>query len=92
MKKLCTLAAAAVLWAPQVDAAGFEAKTMRDTFSAREVERGLILGKGWLEFGLGTDIKQAQGAQIRSQRSGLGKYQLDVHHAAFGPAVRCDTT
>lgn len=62
MKKLCTLAAAAVLWAPQVDAAGFEAKTMRDTFSAREVERGLIIGKGWLEFGLGTDIKQAQGA------------------------------
>ena len=42
-------------------AAGFQAKTMRETLSAREVERGLLLGKGWLEFGLGTDVKIAEG-------------------------------
>jgi hypothetical protein len=62
MKRLCTLAFAAALFSPQAIAAGFEAKTMRDTLSAREVERSLVLAKGWLEFGLGTDIKQASGA------------------------------
>jgi len=43
-------------------AAGFQAKTMRDPLSAREVERPLVLGKGWLELGLGTDVKVAEGA------------------------------
>jgi len=43
----------------QAQAGTFQAKTMRDTLSAREVERGLLLGKGWLEFGLGTDMKTA---------------------------------
>ena len=62
MKKLCTLAFVAALFSPPALAAGFEAKTMRDTLSAREVERGLIIGKGWLEFGLGTDAKLATGA------------------------------
>ncbi len=42
-------------------AGGFEAKTSRETLAAREVERPLILGKGWLEFGLGTDVKVATG-------------------------------
>ena len=42
-------------------AGGFEAKTMRDTLAAREVERGLVIGKGWLEFGLGADVKIARG-------------------------------
>lgn len=42
-------------------AAAFEPKTMRDTLAAREVERPLILGKGWLELGLGADVKQATG-------------------------------
>ncbi|MEL6345693.1 MAG: hypothetical protein AAFV53_21470 [Myxococcota bacterium] len=42
-------------------AGGFEAKTMRDPLSAREVERGLVLGKGWLNFTLATDIKSATG-------------------------------
>jgi hypothetical protein len=32
---------------------------MRDTLSTREVERGLVNGKGWLEFGLGYDYKVA---------------------------------
>ena len=42
-------------------AEAFEPKTMRDTLAAREVERPLILGKGWLEFGLGGEVKNATG-------------------------------
>jgi len=42
-------------------AAGFEAKTMRTPLSAVEVERALILGRGWLELGIGTDVKVATG-------------------------------
>jgi hypothetical protein len=41
------------------NAAGFQVKTMRDTLPTREVERGLVNGKGWLEFGLGYDYKVA---------------------------------
>lgn len=59
-------------------AAAFEAKTMRETLSAREVERPLILGKGWLEFGLGLDYKLADGAW-----DGAGE-ELDWSEAA-GP-------
>lgn len=53
----------ALAWAaaPAANAAGFQAKTMRETLSAREVERGLLIGKGWLEFGLGVDVKNATG-------------------------------
>lgn len=42
-------------------AAAFEPKTMRDPLPARELERNLVLGKGWLEFGLGVDYKLANG-------------------------------
>lgn len=42
-------------------AGGFDAKTMRDPLSAREVERGLVVGKGWFNLTLGTDFKQAEG-------------------------------
>ena len=42
-------------------AAAFEPKTMRATLPARELERPLILGKGWLELGLGVDYKMADG-------------------------------
>jgi len=45
--------------APSAMAGGFQAKTMRETLSAREVERPLLIGKGWLEFGLGADMKTA---------------------------------
>ena len=61
MKRTLTLLAALFGVAPAAHAAGFQAKTMRETLSAREVERGLLIGKGWLEFGLGTDIKRATG-------------------------------
>ena len=42
-------------------AGGFEAKTMRDSLSSREVERPLVIGKGWLEAGLSYDHKTADG-------------------------------
>jgi hypothetical protein len=42
-------------------AEGFQAKTMRAPLAAVEVERPLIIGKGWLEFGIGMDYKQAGG-------------------------------
>ena len=42
-------------------AGGFEAKTMRDSLAAREVERPLVIGKGWLEAGLGFDLKNSNG-------------------------------
>jgi len=56
-----TLTLGATLLGGVAQAAGFQAKTMRESLSAREVERPLILGKGWLEFGLGTDLKLANG-------------------------------
>ena len=49
------------LSASTAQAAGFQAKTMRAPFSAREIERGLVLGKGWVEINLGTDVKNATG-------------------------------
>ena len=61
MKRTLTLLTALFCAAPAAHAAGFQAKTMRETLSARENERGLLLGKGWLEFGLGTDVKRADG-------------------------------
>jgi len=42
-------------------AGGFEAKTMRDSLAAREVERPLVLGKGWIEAGLGYEYKNSDG-------------------------------
>ena len=42
-------------------AGGFEAKTMRDALAAREVERPLVIGKGWLEAAFGYSVKNASG-------------------------------
>jgi hypothetical protein len=61
MKRTLTLLTALFCAAPAAQAAGVQAKTMRETLSAREVERGLLIGKGWFEVGLGTDIKKADG-------------------------------
>ncbi len=41
-------------------AAGFQAKTMRSELPPVEVERPLIIGRGWLELGLGGDVKIAR--------------------------------
>jgi len=43
------------------EAGGFEAKTMRDSLSTREVERPLVIGKGWLEASLGYAHKTSTG-------------------------------
>ncbi len=45
----------------RVMAGAWEAKTMRQPWSTREVERPLILTKGWLQFDLGMDWKVATG-------------------------------
>ncbi len=47
---------------PQAEAAGFQTKTMRAPLSAVEVERPLVIGKGWLEASFGYDQKIADGA------------------------------
>lgn len=51
----------AMFGGPSAFAAAFEPKTMRDPLPARELDRALVLGKGWLEFGLGVDYKVANG-------------------------------
>lgn len=56
------LSVAWVLLTPTAEAAGFQAKTMRAPLSAVEVERPLVIGRGWLEFGLGFDYKLGTGA------------------------------
>lgn len=62
MRKLLPAALLATLLLPaEAMAEAWEAKTMRAPLSAREVERPLVIGKGWLEFGLGVEVKQAQG-------------------------------
>lgn len=61
---LAALAGAALAWTPagHAFAAGLEAKTMRVPLAVTEVERPLILGRGWLELGLGVEVKDAVGA------------------------------
>ena len=61
MLTITTTALGLALLADTAHAAAFQPKTMRDPLSAREVERGLILGKGWLEFAVGVDYKKADG-------------------------------
>ena len=48
-------------WTGVASAGGFEAKTMRDSLAAREVERPLVIGKGWLEAAIGYDYKSTDG-------------------------------
>lgn len=43
------------------EAAGFQVKTMRAPLSASQVERALVIGRGWLEFDIGGDYKSATG-------------------------------
>jgi hypothetical protein len=48
--------------ADQKGSGAFTAKTMREPFSGREVERPLLLPKGWLELKLGYERKVSHGA------------------------------
>lgn len=61
MLTLPILLSALVGGSSTAEAAGFQAKTMRAPLSASEVERALIIGRGWLEFSLGADVKYATG-------------------------------
>jgi hypothetical protein len=58
MTPLITLALA---MSPLANAGVLADKTMKAPLSSREIERALILGKGWLELGLGADVKRAKG-------------------------------
>ena len=58
MTPLITLALA---MSPLANAGVLADKTMKAPLSSREIERALILGKGWLELGLGADVKRAEG-------------------------------
>lgn len=55
------LCGAAAFYAGDAHAGGFEGKTMRDPFSNRSVERGLVLGKGWFQINAGSSYKDATG-------------------------------
>jgi len=55
------LSLALAAWFSPAEAAGFQAKTMRAPLSAFEVERPLVIGRGWLELGVGLDVKPATG-------------------------------
>lgn len=61
MKRFLLMTLLVALGTSQAHAAAFEAKTGRLPLSVREVERSLLLPKGWLELGLGVDWKDAQG-------------------------------
>ena len=61
MKRLLLMTLLAALGASEVQAAGFEAKTGRLPLSVREVERSLVMQKGWLEVAFGVDWKVADG-------------------------------
>ena len=61
MYRSLSLSLSLALMGSAAHAAGFQAKTMRDAFSAREVERGLVLGKGWVQIDLGAAFKPATG-------------------------------
>jgi hypothetical protein len=50
-----------LLGSRDASAGGFEAKTMRETMPMREVERPLVVGKGWFEADIGVDVKDATG-------------------------------
>lgn len=63
--------------APEARASAWEAKTNRDPLAARELERPLVLGRGWLEVGLGSDIKVATGYWGPSGEA------LEFEHARF---------
>lgn len=58
---LSCLSLALLVFPATTHAGVWGAKTMRVPYSTREVERSLLMGKGWLEFGLGADVKMATG-------------------------------
>ena len=60
-KQIFIISMIGTLFATSAEAGGFEGKTMRDPFSNRSVERGLVLGKGWFQITAGNSYKNATG-------------------------------
>jgi hypothetical protein len=60
LQKLLCIACLVALGSPAY-AAGFQTRTMRDAMPTREIERPLVLGKGWLELSLINEYKNADG-------------------------------
>ncbi|MCB9778163.1 MAG: hypothetical protein H6742_06350 [Alphaproteobacteria bacterium] len=58
---IATLGLLALATGEPAHAEGFQVKTMRDPLPSREYERGLVIGKGWAEWGVGADVKLANG-------------------------------
>ena len=61
MRKTIILSTLAMFYSHSAWAGGFEPKTMLDPMSSRSIDRGLVLGKGWWEFTLGSDVKLSTG-------------------------------
>ena len=62
MRQYMVMGLLAGLMSPTIaSAAAWETKTMQPAFAPREVERSLNIGKGWLEFTFGADVKNADG-------------------------------
>ncbi len=62
MARLLPLSLLGLVMLPGVArASAWETKTMQDVFELREVERPLIIGKGWLESETGVEVKVADG-------------------------------
>ncbi len=61
MLRTAVLGLALAVTGSTAQAAGFQVKTMRDPLPSREYERGLVIGKGWAEWGFGADVKMADG-------------------------------
>ena len=61
MRKLLLTTLFLAVPASQAMAGAWEAKTSREPLASREVERPLVLQRGWLQFDLGVDWKNATG-------------------------------
>jgi hypothetical protein len=76
-------------------AGGFEAKTMRDALAAREVERPLLIGKGWLEAAIGHEQKITDGywdedGKAQSFEDARWAYSTQSLTVRFGLARRAE--
>ncbi|MCK6507052.1 hypothetical protein L6R53_27380 [Myxococcota bacterium] len=76
-------------------AEGFQVKTMRDPLPSREFERGLVIGKGWAEWGFGADVKIADGywdkdGNAQSWDSARFTHTTERMHVRYGASRRAE--
>lgn len=89
------LSLALAVWSDPAAAAGFQTKTMRAPLSAVEVERPLVIGRGWMEFGLGADAKLATGqwsdaGEVEAWDSASWLYTTERFDLRYGIARRAE--